>query len=310
MSWSKKIIQLIINKKAYSLALYAFLLFIHFIIKDYIFPISILFYATPLILIIGYGLFTTLLYLKNKMISAILLIVSCMLIISWLNNYYVFTKNQTESKHQYAILFWNVAKKKELQTDIIINEVKSSSVNIISLVETRFLKPSEINTLKNKLPKYTFLKLKNEMCIGVKGKIDSIHNRYIEDKYMFNYVIANIDNKESKILIADVSASPFFNKKESLKAILDFAIENNVDFIVGDFNTPYESIHFKNYHKAYNSLHDYGHGFTATWPFGVPLLELDQVWLNKKYNPVQLKKEQYSKSDHKLLIAKYNLEKK
>jgi len=310
MSWSKKFIAFIISKKAYSLVLYAFLLSIHFIFKDYLFPISIIFYATPLILIIGYGLFTTLLYHKNKTIRYILLTISCLLILLWFKNYFLFNKNQAELEQHQAILFWNVAKKKELQTNIIINEVKSSSANIISLVETRFLKPLEISELKNKLPKYTFLKLKNEMCIGVKGKIDSVYNRYIEDKYMFNYVIANIESKRTKILIADVSASPFFNKKESLKAILDFSIANEIDIIVGDFNTPYESIHFKDYHKAYNSLHDYGNGFTATWPFGIPLLELDQIWLNKKYKPEQLKKEQYSKSDHKLLIANSKLEKK
>ncbi|MGB6269558.1 MAG: endonuclease/exonuclease/phosphatase family protein, partial [Olleya sp.] len=78
-----------------------------------------------------------------------------------------------------------------------------------------------------------------------------------------------------------------------------------IDVVVGDFNTPYNSVHFDSYKNNLKSFHQFSRGTTATWAYGFPLLELDHIWLNQKLTPIQLKKFQYKISDHQLLIAKY-----
>ena len=143
------------------------------------------------------------------------------------------------------------------------------------------------------------------MFIGVKGTIKSTLHKYKKYRYDLNYIVATVNNIETRILITDVNASPSFNKKEPLLEILDYAKEKSVDFIVGDFNTPYESIHFSEYKESYSSFHGYGDGFSATWPHNIPLLELDQVWITKSLKPYCLKTTKYNVSDHKLLIAEY-----
>jgi len=297
-----------LNKyKAYILGMYAFLILLHFVLKDSFFFLSILFYATPLILIIILGFFLAWVYRKNRITLLAMLGLSLFFSFQWFSNYYYFAEKNLKSYKTSTLIFWNVAKKPELQLDILISEIEKSSASIIALVETRHLKNSEVKILNKKFPDYNFKRLEDEMLIGVKGKIDSVYNKYVEDSYKFNYINATINNTKAKILIADVSANIFINKEKPLHEILSFAEANTVDVIVGDFNTPFESVHFKNYRLHYTSLHNFSDGFTATWPFGVPLLELDQIWLNKKYKPIVLKKEQYLESDHKLLIAKYGL---
>ena len=287
--------------------MYAFLILLHFVLKDSFFFLSILFYATPLILIIILGFFLAWVYRKNRITLLAMLGLSLFFSFQWFSNYYYFAEKNLKSYKTSTLIFWNVAKKPELQLDILISEIEKSSASIIALVETRHLKNSEVKILNKKFPDYNFKRLEDEMLIGVKGKIDSVYNKYVEDSYKFNYINATINNTKAKILIADVSANIFINKEKPLHEILSFAEANTVDVIVGDFNTPFESVHFKNYRLHYTSLHNFSDGFTATWPFGVPLLELDQIWLNKKYKPIVLKKEQYLESDHKLLIAKYGL---
>lgn len=297
-----------LNKyKACILGMYAFFILLHFVLKDNFFPISILFYAAPLILIIALGFVLAWIYRKNKLSVFGMLALSFVFLFHWFNNYYALAEENLEAQHTSSILFWNVAKKPELQLDIIINEIEKSSTSIITLVETRYLKDKEVQFLNDKFPGYTFKRLEDEMLIGVKGRIDSVYNKYEEGSYKFNYIIASINNIETKILIADVYANPFKNKEKPLSEILSFAEANTVDIIVGDFNTPFESVNFKDYNLQFTSFHHYSNGFTATWPYGIPLLELDQIWLNKKHQPIALKKEQYLKSDHKLLIAEYGL---
>lgn len=147
------------------------------------------------------------------------------------------------------------------------------------------------------------------MIVGVKGNIESISYQYKEKRYKSNYVTAVVNSKRIKLLIADVYASPFINKSEALKAIINFSETQEVDFIIGDFNTPHESIHFNKYKENYKSFRNYSEGFTATWPYGIPLLELDQIWINKVVHGSRLNKFNYSFSDHQLLIAEYILNK-
>jgi len=293
--------------KAYILGLYAFLLLVHFVLKDNIFPISTIFYAAPLILIIPFGLLVLWLYRKVKPILLLSIFIMPLLIYNWLDNNYFITITKTPLNNNQTILFWNVAKKQELQIKIITNKIETFDPNIIALVETKNLKDSEVDTLQNKFKNYQFKKVDGEMLIGIKGSINHVYYKYVEDSHKYNYIEITLDNIKRKLLIADISASPFINKEKPLTAILEFSEAQNIDFLIGDFNTPYESVHFKNYHKNFNSFHTYGNGFTATWPYGIPLLELDQIWLNKKHQPVILIKEQYSKSDHKLLVAEYDL---
>jgi len=224
----------------------------------------------------------------------------------WLNNYYVFHLSKTLPENNNAILFWNAAKNtNNFPVKILSNKVEKYKVSILTFVETDNITEKDIATLKKEFQDYNFQNLKGNMLIGVKGKIDSVFYKYEKKNYKFNVIESTFNNTTSKILIADVYASPFINKKEALKKILNFSEINNIEIIVGDFNTPYESIHFKNYKTNYRSFHNYSDGLTATWPYGIPLLELDQVWIKKNSLPIKLNKFQYSFSDHKLLIAEY-----
>lgn len=295
--------------KAYILGVYAFLILIHFVFKDLIFPLSVLFYATPLILIIGLGLFLSLLYYKDKTMFIILLSTSFLLIIHWFSVYYFFPEIRTNDKKTTSILFWNIAKNKNgFPLDIISEKSNVFPLEVLAFVEADKVSKDELKKFQKKFKNYDFQKLKGNMIFGVKGKIDSIIYKSASNAYKFNHIITTINNRRTSVLIVDVYASPFHSREEALKAIIDYANNKRIDFIVGDFNTPYESVYFERYKSNFNPLHNYTEGFTATWPNGIPLLELDQIWISKTNLPIRLNKFQHPFSDHKLLIAEYELE--
>ncbi|WP_299228641.1 endonuclease/exonuclease/phosphatase family protein [uncultured Psychroserpens sp.] len=293
------------NYKAYLLIGYAFLLLIHFVFKDHIYPISTLFYSFPIPIIIIIGSLIILLHIRKKVHFYCLFITLLGLVFYWLSNFYYVQIDKTIPLNTSKILYWNVAKKPQLPLDIIIEQTKEHQPKVLAFVEAKYITQNDLDILKKVLPDYTFKDLYAHMLVGVKGKINSA-KIYAQKKSHEAYLInATINNKTVNFIVVDIYAYPFVNKKPALDSIIDVAKTHNASFIVGDFNTPYESVHFLNYHKNYTSFHTYNNGFTATWPLGIPLMEIDHIWLSNKYSPVSLEKEYHSESDHALLIAEY-----
>ena len=291
--------------KAYLILAYVFLLFIHFIIKDYFYPISILFYAFPLIVIICFGLVISPLFINEKKRFFGILISAFVLVFYWFNNYH-FNNSYTKTGNEKSLMFWNVAKKPRLPLGILINNAKKYNPEIIALVEAKNIGIKDSLVLNEALTGYKVKILKGNMLVAVKGDITSVKFENKDYGYKLNYVKAKINGKPISILITDIYASPFTSKKADLKRVYDFTNNHTVDIIVGDLNTPFESVHFNQFKSNYSSFHSKNNGITATWPFGIPLLEIDQVWIKDTYKPLSLEKEYiFYASDHALLIAKY-----
>ncbi len=294
-----------ISNRKLLLILYGILIFIHFILKDTIYPINIIYYACPVLFLLIKNLVLCVLFFREKKILYSL--IGCFLCVSlyWFATYYKTQSPPELSDKDKSILFWNIARKGERSMDIIIKKTKEQKPSFIALVEAEELTDKDVMWFKNTFPSYSIQKLKGGMVLAVKGEIDDVGYHCKDESFKFNYITVTLANQKTSILVADVNAVPFMNRKSALHAIYEFTIKNNPSFIVGDFNTPYESVHFGDFKDSLNSFHKVSKGFTATWPYGIPLFEIDQIWSAKAIRPVFLKKEYYSISDHALLIGVY-----
>lgn len=294
----------ILNKN-FLLILYGILVFIHFIVKDSIYPLHVLYYAfPPLLLIIG-SLFLSVLFFSIKKVFYPLVICFLCLLLYWFSYYYNGQPSPNNLDKTKSILFWNIGRKGGESMDIIIKKVKEQKILFIALVEAEGLTYKDLIRFKKAFPAYSIQKLEGEMVLAVKGKIEDV-SYYCKDlSYKFNYATVTLDNQKRSILIADVNAVPFNNRESALHIIYRFSKKNTASFIAGDFNTPYESVHFSDFRNNLNSFHKVSKGFTATWIYGIPLFEIDQIWSTKEITPVLLEKEFYKASDHALLIGIY-----
>ena len=292
----------------YLLLGYAFLLFVHFIVKDNIHPLSIVFYATPLPILIILGLILVLFFIRKKGYRIILLISLSLLTFHWLTNYYHSNTIANEESYSKAF-YWNLAKREQLPIKPILEQVNTHNPEVIAFVETPQSSLINLEALTSKLPEYNFKTLKGSMLVGAKGDIELLDFKYGKNSYKVNLIKASTPAGQFKFIITDVTADIFVRKKTPLEFILNFSTRHDVDFIVGDFNTPYESVYFKDYADGFNSFHHFNDGFSATWPLGMPLLEIDHVWLSKRHQPIALYKAYNSYSDHALLISRFKTSK-
>jgi endonuclease/exonuclease/phosphatase (EEP) superfamily protein YafD len=283
------------------------LIIIHFILKDRFQVVSVLFYACPLPLIIIFGIFVTALFLKRKTLFYTLSVVLLAMSIYFFGHYFGSELEKKPSGATSRILFWNVSKNQPLPTDILIKHIKQSNPEIMTLVEALNVSEEDLNTLRSSLPNYTIRALKGEMLIAVKGTIEFTIFDSENDSYKYNYITVNIDNKPISVMIVDVYASPLLNKRIPLEIIHHVAKENNTDILVGDLNTPYESVFFNDFKADFKSFHLYSLGMTSTWPTPLPMIEIDQIWVARSFQPIKMKKFSYEISDHKMLIAEFQL---
>lgn len=94
-------------------------------------------------------------------------------------------------------------------------------------------------------------------------------------------------------------APPFARLNEIIAAHRDEPL-----VIVGDFNTPHESIHFDAWRADFREAFDSaGHGFAETWPTFLPLLRIDQCWLGPRWRAVHTELGMSLLSDHRAIIT-------
>ncbi|MGB6267812.1 MAG: hypothetical protein WBF67_02275 [Olleya sp.] len=117
--------------KAYITLVYAFLVFIHFVLKDRIYPFSILFYAFPLIILIILGLVIAFLSFKKKKTFLLLIGFQILLSCIWFNNYFAFAEKTPSQNPNHSILFWNVAKKNSFLLLLLLKKLNPKTLKTL-----------------------------------------------------------------------------------------------------------------------------------------------------------------------------------
>ncbi len=285
---------------------YLSLLIIHFFIKDsHPSNISVVYYASPLLLIMILGFFLTLIFIRRKPffygLAILFVIISCHFAI----HYYGSPMEKSADKPTSKILFWNVATLNPLPLDILISHIKESQPEIIALVEAKDVSSDDLHILEIACPEYQFKILQGEMLVGSKKALGSFSYKTVVDVYRYNVMELRGPDKILSLMIADVYAYPYRNKEVALNTILEATKKYDVDILVGDFNTPYESVFFEDFKIGFESFHAYSDGLTYTWPLPFPVIEIDQIWMGPSLQPIELKKYNHHQSDHKLLIGEY-----
>ncbi|MDW5287608.1 endonuclease/exonuclease/phosphatase family protein [Formosa sp. PL04] len=227
----------------------------------------------------------------------------------WYNNYHFKTEDTTVNTalNTHSVLYWNISRPDQLPLDVIFKNMKDSNPEIIVLVEAKDIPYADIKFLKRHYPSYDIQQLEGEMMIAVNGEINDVEYKKISRGSKANLVTATINNRLRTILVIDLLANPALSKKADFKMLESIIESQHIDFIIGDFNTTYESVYFEAFTSDYESFHKYNNGFTATWPSVLPLLEIDHFWLSKKWKPIILHKEFNTDSDHGLLLGKFQL---
>jgi endonuclease/exonuclease/phosphatase (EEP) superfamily protein YafD len=266
------------------------LLAAHFVIKERTFWSSLLFYALPLPIIILVVLLLSIV-LTQKWRGYNLIIVSILLLI-WLSRSFKIHIPDTIKKTDLEVVFWNVARRNNFE--MAFNE-SGDIPDIMVLVESE---KNNLEKFKLKYPKYYFYRSHKELFIFSKTPLD------IKSENISKYgtTVINFETAGINFYAVDATGSPDVPRKWELTFINKSIKEKNNTIVLGDFNTPYESIYLKQLKKDFNhAFSKKGNGFKETWFYNLPLLCLDYIWVSKDFKILKTQKINTLKSDHNLL---------
>ncbi|MEW6126446.1 MAG: endonuclease/exonuclease/phosphatase family protein [Acidobacteriota bacterium] len=273
-------------------------------IKDRFIGFSTWYYITPWSLLAGLSLIISALYAQKRrfrfaLLFWLLAIATC---VCWLANGYR-RQAPTAVPEAIKLMFWN-ADHARYGIGKAIVQVQDVDADIVCLVEAG--REKEIKEEWKKAFAYQTVKLLfGEMLLTTKGKIIEKNSNDLAAGGRYNWIKLAIKNTEVSIILVDIPPDPLQSRAPAFaeleKVIALHSAENLI--IVGDFNTPGDSVHFAPLRENFNNAFEVsGEGFSATWPLPVPLLAIDHIWTKKNfavYETTLLP----SWSDHRALVT-------
>ncbi len=262
----------------------------HFVIKERTFWSSLFFYGFPLPVIIVVVLALTLFLTKQW--RRYNLIIASVLLLIWLSKSFKVHIPDTIKETDLEVVFWNASR--ENTFELAFNE-NGDIPNVMVLVESP---ENDIEKFKQKYPNYYFYKSDRELFIFSKTAID------IKSENTSKYGTTVIDFKTAGVgfYAVDVQGSTDVPREWELNFVNKSIKRKDNTIVLGDFNTPYESIYLKQLKTDFNqAFNKKGNGFRETWFYNIPLLSLDHIWVSKDLKILKSEKIFTTKSDHSIL---------
>ena len=274
------------------------LIALHFVIKEQTFWSSLFFYAFPLPVIILIVLVLSVVLTKrwrlyNLKIALILLLI-------WLGRSFKIHFPDEIKASDLEIVFWNASRDNDFQS--VFNK-NGNIPDVMVLVETGKYR---IEDFKQKYPSYYFYKSDKQLFIFSKTPLQ-IKSENISQ---YNTTVIGFETAGINFYAVDVTGSTDVPRSWELSYVNKYVNRTDNTIVLGDFNVPYESFYLKQFKKHFNqAFNEKGNGFRETWPYNIPLLSLDHIWVSKDLKVLKTKKFYSKVSDHCMLktyISKRN----
>jgi endonuclease/exonuclease/phosphatase family metal-dependent hydrolase len=202
------------------------------------------------------------------------------------------------------LFFWNAAHNK--RAGEITNYIHQFNADLIGIVEAGTQTKKARSLWKNAFPGYNVELLAGEMAFITRGEILSKESGSLGRRGRFNLLKVALNGEQFHVLLVDVDGDPFRSRAPAFeplaKMIRSYSQDNLI--VMGDFNTPLDSILFESFRQDLtHAFESGGVGFAETWPIPLPVLALDHIWVSKKINVVNCNLNWSWLSDHRSVVT-------
>ena len=179
---------------------------------------------------------------------------------------------------------------------------------IVALVEASVMYERSEEFWRTELSGYSTAMLHRNNLLAVKGDIVSQQDHRLSPLSRCGQFDIRLYGRELTVLIVDVASNLFVSREEALRKLAEIVsgLNDRPVIIVGDFNTPDDSVWFDPLRQqARSGMRSAGSGYAATWPNPLPVLTLDQLWFNDRCNVYSCCAGWTALSDHRPLFAAF-----
>lgn len=253
---------------------------------------TLIFYMSPLILLsVGaFILFVLAWKVHWRRIAVIWFLLSIMTgIWCWNTQFQSETSENRVTQQEQSlkrVVFWNIGDRL-WGMEHVINELHQLDPDLVGLVEAGADSAEMKQFWKQSFPSHPYQVVQNGFVFLSRLPIEDTSAGRLANMghYLkFRLQADQSDVRAPAVFLVDIYSKVLKSRKAALKELSDQASQLNQHpiLVLGDFNTPGDSVHFEPLRKRLNnSLEMKGDGYLATWPLPVPVLDLDSIWVNE-----------------------------
>lgn len=210
------------------------------------------------------------------------------------------------------IVFWNIGDRL-WGMDAVLAELRTLDPDIIGLVEAGADSTEMKQFWLNSFPDHHYQIVKNGFVCLSRVPILNHRSGLLSDMGKFERLNVNVSQSSQALLsvyLVDIKSNVLKSRKEALLELAEQVsqVENQPTAVLGDFNTPSDSIHFRPLRKYLkHSFEVSGDGYMATWPLPLPVLDLDSIWVNDQVNAIHSENRWTWVSDHRPVVTEISI---
>lgn len=276
----------------------------HFILKDTIALWAVVYYSMPLPVLFSLALLLGLLFAVERRNRIALLCFGCssLGLLMWTFESFSFNR-RVATPDNVKIFCWNAASNPS--ADEVAHYVAGFDADLIGIVEAG-IRTSRVQTWQNVFHDQHVEKLPGNMGLITKGKIVSTQTGSLNGLGRYNLIVVVINCVRFHVVLVDFDSDPFRSRAPAFTALRELirahAQENLI--VMGDFNTPEDSVFFASFRPLLkHAFGEGGRGFAKTWPLPAPVLEIDHIWVSPKTPVVDCELAWSHLSDHRPVVA-------
>jgi endonuclease/exonuclease/phosphatase (EEP) superfamily protein YafD len=214
-------------------------------------------------------------------------------------------RTRSSTSNDFRFVFWNVARV-VAGTDLVASRLKQFDAPLVALVEAD--KNHRVDTVEwqRQLPDYQVVSTHYGGLVAVRGTVISQQIHILGTGSWCEQFELRVDGDEFTLILVDICSDPTLSRRQPFEALSRLLHESRGRpvLIAGDFNTPDDSVWYASWRSHFReAFSERGSGYAATWPVPVPVLKLDQVWVNEFFNVSQCRHEWSAYSDHRPVVT-------
>ncbi|MFD0893228.1 hypothetical protein KBB96_17545 [Luteolibacter ambystomatis] len=265
-------------------------------VRDQWVPTALVMFATPWLVRLGLVAFV----LSTRPGKVMVWIAMAVALLSGLEGWRSFRWRDEKSvatKDGFDVTLWNCGHRLSRMPEQW-SELAGPDTRVVVLIEAGVFSAEEWAAFTTAAPELDWHQLEGGIVVGVRGRF--IGSELFEGlpKLRCHRIQVSISGVIHTVLACDVPSQPWLLREPYLDRIRTVAKERRC-LIAGDFNTPPAAVGYDDWRRDFTFANAaQTRGFVETWPFGVPLLQLDQLWLSHDLKCTSVIRQPSLHSDH------------
>lgn len=280
----------------------------HFWLKDKVTALAFVYYSAPLPILAGVALLLGWLWRceRRNERAKICYAFALAAVLVW--SYESLSWNgRAPSPGAVKVVCWNAAGNRDAEG--LARYVAGFNAEVIGIVEAG-IRTKQVSTWQKEFPGQTVEKLSGGMALITKGKILASQSGSLGGRGRFNLVEISLRDMRVQLLLVDLDSDPFRSRLRAFASLVELLRAHAQDnlIVMGDFNTPEDSIFFEAFHEQLrHAFAAGGRGYAKSWPLPAPLLTIDHIWVSRKIDVLNCTLDWNTFSDHRPVVAELAL---